>query len=92
MEIWSLLEGPFIDVALGSILAYSAFLMLGEYRKLFMSNPKSAISIEALMLAVTSTGGPGYVAAFLLVGATLCFLLAAYTLFFDFSSYFGVIS
>jgi hypothetical protein len=91
MGIWSLFEGPFVSFLVGAALAYTAFSLLGEYRKLFMANPKSAMSVEALMLAFTSLGGPGYLAAFLLAGSVLCFLAAAFTLLFNLSSYFGVL-
>ena len=91
MEIWSLFEGPFVNLLIGSALAYTAFSMLGEYRKIFMANPKSAMSIEVLMLAITSSGGLGYLAAFLLAGSVLCFLVAVFTLLFNLSSYFGVL-
>ncbi|NOT18886.1 MAG: hypothetical protein HOP24_01240 [Sideroxydans sp.] len=91
MRIWSLLEGPVINLLMGSVLAYAAFSLLGEYRKRFMANPKAAMSAEVLMLAITSSGGPGYLAAFLLAGSVLCFLLAAFTLLFNLSSYFGVL-
>ena len=91
MGIWSLFEGPFVNLLMGFALAYTAFSMLGEYRKIFMSSPKSAMSVEVLMLAITSSGGPGFLAAFLLAGSVLCFLLAAFTLLFNLSSYFGVL-
>jgi hypothetical protein len=89
--IWSLFEGPLVNLLVGSALAYTAFSFLGEYRKLFMANPKSAMSAEILMLAITSAGDPGYLAAFLLAGAALNFLAAAFTLLFNLSSYFGLI-
>ena len=92
MGIWSIFAGPFVDVVLGSALAYTAFSFLGEYRKLFMSDPKTVMSVEVLMLAVTRAGGPGYFAAFLLAGSVLCFLLAFVTLAFNLSSYFGVLA
>ena len=92
MEIWSLFEGPFVNLLIGSTLAYAAFSMLGEYRKLFTTNPKFAMSFEVLMLAITSSGGPGYLAAFLLAGSVLCFIAAAFSLLFNVSSYFGVLN
>jgi len=92
MGIWSILQGPFVDVLLGSALAYTGLSFLGEYRKLLMSEPKTVMSIEVLMLAVTRAGGPGYIAALLLAGAVLCFLLAFITLAFNLSSYFGLLA
>jgi hypothetical protein len=89
--IWSLFEGPVINSLLGAVLAYAAFSMLGEYRKTFMANPKAAMNAEVLMLAITSSGGPGYLTAFLLAGSALCFLIAAFTLLFNLASYFGVL-
>ncbi len=91
MGIWSLFEGPVINLLLGAGLAYAAFSMLGEYRKTFMANPKAAMSAEVLLLAITSSGGSGYLAAFLLAGSVLCFLLAAFTLLFNLTSFFGVL-
>jgi len=89
MGIWSVFEGYCVSLLVDAALAYAAFSFLGEYRKLFMTNPKSAMSVEVLMLAVTSSGGPGYLAAFLLAGSVLCFLATAFTLQFNISSYFG---
>ena len=91
MGVWSLFEGPITNLLVGSALAYAAFSMLGEYRKTFVANPKAAMNAEVLMLAITSSGGLGYLAAFLLAGSVLCFLLAAFTLLFNLSSYFGVL-
>ena len=92
MRIWSLFEGPVINLLIGTALAYAALFMLGEYRKIFMANPKVAMNAEVFMLAVTSSGGPGYLAAFLLAGAVLSFLAAALTLLLNLSSYFGVLN
>ena len=89
MGIWSLFEGPVINLLIGSVLVYAALSMLGEYRKTFWDNPKAAMNTEVFMLAVTSSGGPGYLAAFLLAGAALSFLAAAITLVLNLSSYFG---
>jgi hypothetical protein len=90
MGIWSLFEGPALSLLLGSILAYAAFSLLSEYRKTFVANPKAPMSFEILLLAVTSSGGPGYLAAFLLAGAALSFLAAAFSLVFNISSYLGL--
>lgn len=92
MGIWSLFEGTVLNLLLGSVLVYAALSLLGEYRKAFFDNPKAAMKTEILMLAITSTGGPGYLAGFLLAGAILCFLLAAFTLLFNLSSFFGVLN
>ena len=92
MGIWSIFEGPFVSLVVGVALAYTALSFLGEYRKLFMSDPKSIMSAEALMLAITQSGGPGYFAAFLLAGSVLCFLATLFTLLFNLSSYLGFLN
>lgn len=43
MGIWTILQGPLVDVVLGLALAYTGLSFLGEYRKLFMSAPKTVM-------------------------------------------------
>jgi hypothetical protein len=89
MAIWSLLEGPLLTLALGAVLTFAAFALLRDYRRLFMTDPKSVMSAEVLVQAVTNSGGPGYLAAFLLAAAALCLVSALFSLVFNVSSYLG---
>lgn len=64
-----------------------AWLALGEYRKLFLANPRLVMSMEVFAV-VAEIGGPGYVAAllgfcgvWLLMGATLIGMMLVYSLF-----------
>jgi hypothetical protein len=87
MPIWSIFEGPLINLALAAVLLTVAFAFLDEYRRLFMSDPKNAMSVEVLFQAVTGTGGPGYLAGFLLAGAGLSVICAVLSLVLNLSSY-----
>ena len=87
MAIWTLFEGPLFTFTLGALLTLAAFALLREYFRLFRSDPRSVMSAEVLMQAVTASGGPGYLAAFLLAAAVLCMLLALFSLIFNISSY-----
>jgi len=89
MAILSLFEGPLLVLALGAVLVFAAFALLREYRRLFLSDPKSVMSADVLFQAVTNSGGPGYLAAFLLAGAALCLVSALFSLVFNVSSYLG---
>ena len=84
---WSLLEGPAIDVVLGAVLAVFALALLREYRRIFFANPIAAMSAEVLMPALFGTGGPGYLAAFLLAGAGLSFAFALVSFVLNVFSY-----
>lgn len=77
---WSLLEAPVIMVGTAVILAIVAFAMLSEYRRLFMDNPKAMMSAEVFMAIVSRSGGPGYLAAFLLAGSIMFIVLGLYQL------------
>jgi len=70
---WSLFEDSLIVFGLGIVLACAAVALLWEYRRLFASNPRQLMTAEVLMQVVTTSGGPGYLAAFLLAGALLSF-------------------
>jgi hypothetical protein len=75
---WSLLETPVVFAGAAVVLAIAALSMLTEYRRLFMQDPKAAMSAEVLMAIVSRSGGPGYFAAFLLAGAIMFFALGLY--------------
>jgi hypothetical protein len=89
VPIWSLIEGPLIVAGLGLVLTAAAIALLWEYRRLFFADPKAVMSAEVLMQIVAQCGAPGYLAAFLLAGALLSFVSAAYGLISSVMSYFG---
>ncbi|WP_156822121.1 hypothetical protein [Azoarcus sp. KH32C] len=89
MAIWSLLEGPFVSFLLAGGLAFTALSLISEYKKVFRANPRAALSIEMLLNAIAGSGGPGFFAALLLVGALLCVASGLFSLAFNLSSYFG---
>lgn len=84
--MWSRLEGPIANFVLAAVLLVAALALLGEYRRIFMSNPRAAMSAEVLMLAIARAGGPGYLAAFLLAGAVLNVAVGLITLYLNFTS------
>ena len=64
-----------------------ALIALGEYRKLFMANPRLLMSVEVFAV-LAEIGGPGYLAAvlgfcglWLLMMATVVGLFLVYSLF-----------
>ncbi len=77
---WSLLEAPIALMGAGVVLLIAALTMLGEYRRLFMQDPRAAMSAEVLMTVLSRSGGPGYFAAFVLAGAILSLLCALFNL------------
>jgi hypothetical protein len=87
-HVWSIVEGPLLSFSLGVVLATVGLLLLAEYRRLFMSDPRGVMSLEVLMAIVNKQGAPGYVAAFLLSGAIISFALAIATLTLNALSYF----
>ena len=54
-------------IILGAILLWLAWLLLLEYRKVFMSDPVALMSFEVLA-AILKQGGSGYVAAVAALG------------------------
>jgi hypothetical protein len=77
---WSLLETPATLLGTGVVLGIVAFAMLEEYRRVFMQDPRAAMSADVFMAIVTRSGGPGYLAAFVLAGALIFIILALYYL------------
>ena len=77
---WSLLETPIALMGAGVVLLIAALVMLGEYRRLFMQDPRAAMSAEVLVAILSRSGGPGYFAAFVLAGAILFLLSALFNL------------
>jgi len=64
MGIWSVFEGYCVSLLVDAALAYAAFSFLGEYRKLFMTNPKSAMSVEGIDACRQLFGWPGLFGSF----------------------------
>jgi hypothetical protein len=85
--LWVLSKGSLINVGLGVLLAIAGLALLDEYRRLFFEDPRAAMSAEVLFAIIMRSGGPGYLAAFLLAGAMLSFALAISDLIFNISSY-----
>jgi hypothetical protein len=59
-------------LGLGALFLGFAWLLLAEYRRLFLTDPLSVMSFEVLA-KIISGGGPGYIAAVLLVAGALMF-------------------
>jgi hypothetical protein len=70
---WTLFEGPVTVLGLGIVLTFCAIGLLWEYRRLFFADPRPAMTGEVLMQVIATSGGPGYLAAFLLAAAVLSF-------------------
>jgi len=85
--MWHIFEGPLEVLVLAVVLTIAAMALLREYRRLFFSDPKSVMSAEVLFQALTGTGGPGYLAAFLLAGAALSVACALISFILNLSSY-----
>jgi len=85
--VWSLLEGPLVNIGLGLVLGIGGLALLSEYRRLFIEDPRAVMSAEVLLAIIARSGGPGYFAAFLLTGAVLCFALALASLLFNVSQF-----
>ena len=78
--LWGLLEFPLVMIGLGILLAIGAMFLLGEYRRLFMEDPRAVLSVEVLMAIISRSGGPGYFAAFILAGALINLAVGLYYL------------
>jgi hypothetical protein len=88
-EIWSIVEGPLVSFVLGIVLMIAGIALLAQYRRLFMADPRSVMSIEVLMAIVNKCGAPGYLAAVLIAAAMVSFGAALLTLAFNAFSYFS---
>lgn len=84
---WAILQGPLLNFALGIALAVGGIALLSEYRRLFMEDPRTVMSVEVLMAIISRSGGPGYFAAFLFTGALLNFAFAIYSFIFNVSRF-----
>jgi hypothetical protein len=63
---------PFVLMAGGALFAWLSLLLLEEYRKVFMSDPMSLMSLEVL-LTIVRCGAPGALGALGLVAGALFF-------------------
>lgn len=61
---------PMGFVAIGGALWSGAWILLGEYRRLFLSDPRRAMTTEVFAV-VADLGGPGYLAAVLFLSGLL---------------------
>jgi hypothetical protein len=85
------IESTLIDFGLAAIFAIAALLMLGEYRRLFKSDPKAALSFGALKRIVLSSGFPGYIAAILLAVSVLCFCVGVMILLLNIAPFLNLL-
>jgi hypothetical protein len=69
---------PFGFLALGALFCGLAWLLLVEYRKAFIADPLSVMSMEVLA-QILRAGGPGYLAVVVLIAGGLL-VLAGVTL------------
>ena len=76
-------------IGLGALFVGLAVMLLTEYRKAFLSDPSSIMSIEVLF-AILRLGGPGYLAVLalmaglpMLLGGSLALVLALGFIAFD---------
>ena len=63
---------PFVLMAGGALFAWLSLLLLEEYRKVFMSDPMSLMSLEVL-LTIIRCGAPGSIAVLGLLAGALFF-------------------
>jgi hypothetical protein len=74
-EWWS----AFVVMAGGAAFIWSSLLLVGEYRKAFMANPMSVMSLDVL-LSILRCGTPGAIAVLGLLAGAL-FLAGGFLLF-----------
>jgi hypothetical protein len=60
------LDVPLGLVGVGGLFIFAAWLLLAEYRNVFLDDPLSLMSMEVLA-GIVGPSGPGYLAAILLV-------------------------
>ena len=73
LETWLI---PVFFLGLGSLFLLLAFALLEEYRKVFFSNPRAAMTFEVLA-QLLNLGAPGYIGAVGLAAGGLFFVLGA---------------
>jgi hypothetical protein len=57
-------------IGIGLAIGYTGFLLLGEYRKAFLDNPRAVMTLE-VMFQIAKLGGPGYLAIMCLIAAVI---------------------
>src|SRR5438067_2506750 len=73
MIAWDVWQVPLGLLALGALFLSAAWLLLVEYRRAFVSDPFSVMSIEVLA-NIVKLGGPGYLAMLALITGLPMFL------------------
>lgn len=76
-EMLDVLLLPVALVALGGLALWSAWLALGEYRQLFIRNPRLLMSVE-VFTTLAEIGGPGYLAAILAIAGLWMLVVGIY--------------
>ena len=66
-------------IALGGIFFSLAWLLLVEYRRVFLSNPRELMSLEVLG-QILELGAPGYLAALALLMAAVFIAIGGFVL------------
>ena len=66
INILSSLEVPLGLLLFGALLACLGLMLLGEYRKLFLANPRAWMSFEVLTQMTQPWGSPAYMGVSLL--------------------------
>lgn len=85
------IKGTLSYFGLAAILAFAAFLLLGEYRRLFKTDPKAALSVEVLKRIILSSGVSGYLASFLLAASVLCLSVGVFTLLLNIAPFLNML-
>jgi len=86
------IKGVLIDFGLAGIFAFAALLMLREYRRLFRTDPKAALTVEGLKRIIRSSGAVGYFASFLLAVAVLCLCAGLITLLLNVAPFLNLLN
>ena len=76
----SFFEDVLLDFGLAVSFAFVALMLLGEYRRLFKADYKSALSIGMLRRSIRSSGVLGFFAALLLAASVVCLCAGLITL------------
>jgi hypothetical protein len=69
-------------IAIGVVIGYAGWSLLGEYRKAFFVNARAVMTLEVL-LQLAKLGGPGYLAMLCLIGSVGLVAAGASILIFE---------
>jgi hypothetical protein len=67
LEVWLM---PFAMFGMGVLVMFMALTLFSEYRKAFMADPMSVMTLE-VFIAALHRGGPGYLAVVSLLGGAM---------------------